>query len=119
MSGLDIHFLHVKPKDAKGKKVLPLLLQHGWPGSVLEFYKIIPLLTTPKPEYDFVFEVVVPSLPGFGFSDPAIRPGLGGSEMAVVLKNLMLRLGFNKFYTQGGDWGAIVTANMAAMFPQQ
>ncbi|XP_043463106.1 juvenile hormone epoxide hydrolase 1-like [Leptopilina heterotoma] len=118
IQGLDIHFLHVKPKDAKGKKVLPLLLQHGWPGSVLEFYKIIPLLTNPKTEYDFVFEVIVPSLPGFGFSDPAVRPGLGGNEMAVVLKNLMLRLGFNKFYTQGGDWGAIITANMAAMFPQ-
>lgn len=109
----------MKPKNAKGKKVLPLLLQHGWPGSVLEFYKIIPLLTNTKPEYDFVFEIIAPSLPGFGFSDPAIRPGLGGNEIAVVLKNLMLRLGFNKFYTQGGDWGAIITSNLAAMFPQQ
>lgn len=118
IQGLDIHFLHVKPKDAKGKKVLPLLMQHGWPGSVLEFYKVIPLLTTPKPEYDFVFEIIAPSLPGFGFSSPAVRPGLGANQMAVVLKNLMQRLGFEQFYTQGGDWGAIITANLAAMFPQ-
>ena len=109
----------MKPKDTKGKKVLPLLMQHGWPGSALEFYKIIPLLTTPRQEYDFVFEIIAPSLPGFGFSSPAVRPGLGANEIAVLLKNLMQRLGFEKFYTQGGDWGAIITANLAAMFPQQ
>ena len=111
--------MHVKPKDAKSKKVLPLLILHGWPGSVMEFYKIIPLLTTPRPEYDFVFEVIVPSLPGFGFSSPAVRPGLGPFQIGVVLKNLMLRLGFEKFYTQGGDWGASISSNMARMFPQQ
>lgn len=118
IQGLDIHFLHVKPENAGGKRVLPLLLQHGWPGSVVEFYDIIPLLTTPRPEYDFVFEVIVPSLPGYGFSDAPTLPGCGPAEIAVVLKNLMLRLGFDKFYGQGGDWGALITAEMAMMFPQ-
>lgn len=99
--------------------MLPLLMLHGWPGSVMEFYKILPLLTNPRPEYDFVFEIIVPSLPGFGFSSPAVRPGLGAAEMAVVFKNLMERLGFEQFYTQGGDWGAGITASMAAMYPEQ
>ncbi|XP_033222724.1 juvenile hormone epoxide hydrolase 2-like [Belonocnema kinseyi] len=118
IQGLDIHFLHVKPKDVKGKKILPLLMLHGWPGSVMEFYKIFPLLTKPRPEYDFSFEIIVPSLPGFGFSSPAVRPGLGAAEMGVVFKNLMERLGFEQFYTQGGDWGAGITASMAAMYPE-
>lgn len=109
----------MKPNNAAGKRVLPILMQHGWPGSVVEFYKIIPLLTTPRDEYDFVFEVIVPSLPGFGFSSGTTKPGLGTAQIAVILKNLMLRLGFTKFYTQGGDWGASITANLASMFPQQ
>ncbi|NP_001295475.1 uncharacterized protein LOC105689317 [Athalia rosae] len=118
IQGLNIHFLHVRPKNSGGKRVLPLLIQHGWPGSVVEFYKIIPMLTTPRDDYDFVFEVIAPSLPGFGFPSGAVRPGLGAAQIAVVLKNLMLRLGFNKFYTQGGDWGAIITAHMAVLFPE-
>lgn len=77
------------------------------------------MLTTPQADRDFVFEVIAPSLPGFGFSSPAVRPGLGSKEMAVVLKNLMLRLGFDKFYTQGGDWGSVIVGQMAALFPQQ
>lgn len=96
-----------------------MYLQHGWPGSVVEFYKMIPMLTTPRPDYDFVFEVVIPSLPGFGYSDATTKVGLGAVEIAHLMKNLMQRLGFDKWYTQGGDWGAIITANMASMFPQQ
>lgn len=64
IQGLSIHFIHVKPAQTQGLKVLPLLLLHGWPGSVREFYEAIPLLTTPQPGKDFVFEVIVPSLPG-------------------------------------------------------
>ncbi|XP_012286945.1 juvenile hormone epoxide hydrolase 2 isoform X2 [Orussus abietinus] len=118
IQGLDIHFLHVKPEKTEGKRVLPLLILHGWPGSVLEFYKIIPLLTSPRKNFDVVFEIIAPSLPGFGFSSGAIKPGLGATQMAVVLKNLMLRLGFQKFYSQGGDWGAIITEQMASLFPE-
>ncbi|XP_025831990.1 juvenile hormone epoxide hydrolase 2-like [Agrilus planipennis] len=120
IQGLDIHFIHVKPTTAVSEdiQVLPILLLHGWPGSVREFYNLIPLLTTPREDQKFVFEVIVPSLPGYGFSDAAVRPGLGPPQVAVIFKNLMVRLGFEKFYVQGGDWGAIITSNIAAMFPQ-
>ncbi|KAL3288641.1 hypothetical protein HHI36_003074 [Cryptolaemus montrouzieri] len=117
IQGLDIHFLHVKPKETKGLKVLPLLLIHGWPGSVREFYEIIPLLTTPQNGRNFVYEVIVPSLPGYGFSSAAVRPGLGAPQMTVVMKNLMKRLNFEKFYVQGGDWGAIISTYLATLFP--
>ncbi|XP_063987163.1 juvenile hormone epoxide hydrolase 1-like [Diachasmimorpha longicaudata] len=117
IQGLNIRFLHVKPKDPKGKRVLPLLILHGWPGSIVEFYKFIPMLTTPRDDHDFVFEIIAPSLPGFGYSDAAIRPGLGSSQIAVIMKNLMLRLGFNKYYVHGGDWGAFITGQMSSLFP--
>lgn len=122
IQGLDIHFYHVRPTNLpkdKNLKVLPLLLLHGWPGSVIEFQKIIPLLTKPSPNHDFVFELVIPSLPGYGFSQGAVRPGLGAAQMAVIFKNLMQRLGFDKFYTQGGDWGSLITSNMAALYPEK
>lgn len=64
IQGLNIHYIHVKPKQTKGVKVLPLMLLHGWPGSVREFYEIIPFLTTPRKKSNIVFEVIVPSLPG-------------------------------------------------------
>lgn len=64
VQGLKIHYLHVKPTKTEGLKVIPLLLVHGWPGTVREFYEMIPLLTTPQPNRDFVFEIVAPSLPG-------------------------------------------------------
>lgn len=118
---MDIHFIHVKPQLPKDRKieVLPLYIQHGWPGSIVEFQKIIPLLTTVRADRDFVFEVIAPSLPGYGYSQAASKAGLGALQIAHVMKNLMLRLGFDKFYTQGGDWGAVVTANLASMYPQQ
>lgn len=80
---MDIHFYHVKPTLPKGSsvKVFPLLLVHGWPGSVVEFQKIIPLLTTPRAGQDFVFELIIPSLPGYGFSDAAVRPGLATTQV--------------------------------------
>ncbi|CAH2236588.1 jg23943, partial [Pararge aegeria aegeria] len=102
-----------------GVEVVPLLLLHGWPGSVREFYEAIPLLTSVSKDRNFAIEVIVPSLPGFGFSSAAIRPGLGADKMAVVFRNLMHRLGFKKYYIQGGDWGAFITKNMATFFPEE
>jgi juvenile hormone epoxide hydrolase len=67
IQGLKLHYIHVQPLNPEGHKVLPLLLLHGWPGSVREFYEIIPLLTTPQPGRSFVFEVIAPSLPGYGY----------------------------------------------------
>ncbi|XP_046739169.1 juvenile hormone epoxide hydrolase 1-like [Diprion similis] len=121
IQGLDIHFYHVKPtvpKDAS-VRVLPLLMVHGWPGSVVEFQKVIPQLTTPRPDRDFVFELIVPSLPGYGFSDGAVRPGMGSAHVAVIMMNLMDRLGFEKFYTQGGDWGSSVVTQMGIFYPNR
>ena len=81
IQGLDIHFIRSKPDKelAKNTKILPLLLLHGWPGSFVEFTKMIPLLTTGND--NFVFEVIAPSLPGYGFSDAARKPGMGTAEM--------------------------------------
>ncbi|KAK3914556.1 Juvenile hormone epoxide hydrolase 1 [Frankliniella fusca] len=118
IAGLNIHFIHVKPKNVPaGTKVLPLLFMHGWPGSVRELYAAIPLLTTPRKGYDFVFEVIAPSLPGYGFSDAAVRPGLGAVQVGVVMRQLMQRLGFNQFYVQGGDWGSLIATHMATLYP--
>lgn len=103
IQGLNIHFIHVKPKVNKDTKVFPLLLLHGWPGSVREFYDIIPLLTTPSKD-NIAFEVIAPSLPGFGFSEGAAKKGLGPEKISVIFRNLMLRVGLKKFYIQGGDW---------------
>ncbi|XP_012538919.1 juvenile hormone epoxide hydrolase 2 [Monomorium pharaonis] len=118
IQGLDIHFIHVRPNNTEGKRVLPLLIVHGWPGSIIEFYKVIPLLTLPKPEHDFVFEVIAPSLPGFGFSSAATIPDLSAIQASVIFKNLMLRLGYDKYYVQGGDWGAQVIHTMSCLYPQ-
>ncbi|XP_023946624.2 juvenile hormone epoxide hydrolase [Bicyclus anynana] len=119
IQGLDIHFIRVKPQVPAGVTIVPLLLLHGWPGSVREFYEAIPLLTKKTEGYDFVFEVIIPSLPGYGFSDAAVRPGLGAPQMGVIFKNLMNRLGHKKYYIQGGDWGALICNSMATMFQSE
>ncbi|KAL4709531.1 hypothetical protein ACJJTC_007262 [Scirpophaga incertulas] len=119
IQGLGIHYVRVKPKVADNVKVLPLLLLHGWPGSVKEFYEAIPHLITPRVDHDFVFEVVVPELPGFGYSDTAAKPGLSPAVMGVVMRNLMQRLGFKQYYVQGGDFGFLVGSSMATLFPNE
>ncbi|KAJ8938571.1 hypothetical protein NQ314_011430 [Rhamnusium bicolor] len=119
VQGLNIHYLHVKPTETKDLKVLPLLLLHGWPGSVREFYEIIPLLTTPQKGRNFVFEVIVPSLPGYGFSEAAVRPGLGPLQIAILFKNFMERLDYSKYYIQGGDWGGALVKIIATLFPEK
>jgi len=119
IQGLRIHFIHTKEQyNTKAKTVIPLLLIHGWPGSVREFYDIIPKLAAPKNEDDIAFVVVAPSLPGYGWSDGASIPGLGAAEMAVVLRNLMIKLGYQKFLVQGGDWGSLIGSTIATLFPE-
>ncbi|VVC28442.1 Epoxide hydrolase-like,Alpha/Beta hydrolase fold,Epoxide hydrolase, N-terminal [Cinara cedri] len=120
--GLDLHFIHAKPRISSSGKIrtLPLLMLHGWPGSVVEFYKIIPMLTEPKSgDYDFVFEVIAPSLPGYGFSDAAVKPGMGPAQIGQVFVKLMERLGHKKFYVHGGDWGAVITDAISKIFPDR
>ncbi|XP_068624204.1 juvenile hormone epoxide hydrolase-like [Battus philenor] len=118
IQGLDIHFLWVKPDISKDVETVPLLLLHGWPGSVREFYETIPHLTAVSEDRDYCIEVIAPSLAGFGFSDAAVRQGMGTAQMSVVMRNLMRRLGFEKFYVQGGDWGSIIGGHIATLFPQ-
>ncbi|CAH2268698.1 jg20776 [Pararge aegeria aegeria] len=114
VQGLDMHFIWVKPEVPDGVTSVPLLLLHGFPGSIREFFEAIPLLTTPT--NGLVFEVIVPSLPGYGFSDGAVRPGMGPAQIAVILKNLMKKIGHQKFYIQGGDWGSVIGRAIATLY---
>ncbi|NXT22652.1 HYEP hydrolase, partial [Syrrhaptes paradoxus] len=123
IEGIDIHFIHVKPPYVPhGRAVQPLLMVHGWPGSFYEFYKIIPLLTEPARhglnEGDVVFEVICPSIPGYGFSEAPHQKGFNTIAAARIFHKLMNRLGFNQYYIQGGDWGSRITTDMAQMLPQ-
>ncbi|KOB77874.1 Juvenile hormone epoxide hydrolase-like protein 1, partial [Operophtera brumata] len=117
IQGLDIHFMRVKPRVEEGLKVLPLLMLHGWPSSSKEFDKVIPLLTSPKEGYDFVFEVIAADLPGYGFSEGATKPGLNPVQIGIIMRNLMMRIGYDKFYVQAGDWGSQCATHMTTVFP--
>ncbi|XP_060535314.1 juvenile hormone epoxide hydrolase 2-like isoform X2 [Cylas formicarius] len=115
IQGLNIHFLHVRPRT---KKAIPLLMVHGWAGSVREFYDMVPILTTQQPGRRFAFELVIPSLPGLGFSDGPSTPGLSATHIAVIFKNLMDALNIAQFYAHGGDWGGVVVQRMASLYPR-
>ena len=109
VDGVGIHFIHER---GKGPHPIPLVLTHGWPGSFLEMLKIIPLLTDPAsyggdPAHSF--DVVVPSLPGFGFSDRPTQPGMNTWRIADLWASLMAELGYERFAAQGGDFGASVS----------
>lgn len=112
LDGVSIHFLHIRSSQELAK---PLLLTHGWPGSLVEFQKVIGPLTEPQDhggDASDAFHLVVPSLPGFGFSGKPTTTGWGVPKIAEEWNNLMLRLGYDKYFAQGGDWGAIVTTQM-------
>ncbi|XP_076141597.1 epoxide hydrolase 1-like isoform X2 [Alosa pseudoharengus] len=116
IEGLDIHFIRVRPQYREGQRVLPLMLVHGWPGSFFEFYKILPLLT--ETQDGLAFEVICPSIPGYGYSEAPHKQGFNSMDAARVFLKLMERLGFTEFYLQGGDWGSLITTNMAQMKPK-
>lgn len=110
IDGVGIHFLHVRSPEPNA---MPLLLTHGWPGSVIEFVKVIAPLADPVKfggKAEDAFHVVVPSLPGYGFSDKPEKEGWGVEKIADAWVVLMQRLGYDKFAAQGGDWGAAVTS---------
>ncbi|XP_026536849.1 epoxide hydrolase 1-like [Notechis scutatus] len=123
IEGIDVHFIHVKPAHTSRDQIVrPLLMVHGWPGSFYEFYKIIPLLTGPSSHLsnseDVVFEIICPSIPGYGFSEPPHQQGFDSIAAARIFHKLMQRLGFQEYYLQGGDWGSRITKNMAQMLPK-
>ncbi len=114
IDGLDVHFVHARsPHDG----ALPLLLSHGWPGSIVEFHKVIEPLTDPTrfggDEAD-AFHVVAPSLPGFGFSGKPTATGWGVERIAAAFAELMARLGYDRYVAQGGDWGSAITTAIGA-----
>ena len=114
IDGLDIHFLHVRSKH---EDALPLIVTHGWPGSVIEQMKIIEPLSNPTAHggsASDAFHLVIPSMPGYGFSGKPTAPGWDPEHIARAWVVLMKRLGYKKFVAQGGDWGAIVTEYMGA-----
>ncbi|XP_056620289.1 epoxide hydrolase 1 [Triplophysa dalaica] len=116
IDGIDIHYVHVKPKNLpEGTSAVPLMMVHGWPGSFYEFYGIIPLLTEPARPDDIAFEVICPSIPGYGFSEAPHKKGFDSVCAAHIFSKLMKRLCFNEFYVQGGDWGWLITTNMAQL----
>jgi pimeloyl-ACP methyl ester carboxylesterase len=112
IDGLDIHFIHVRSKH---ENALPLIVTHGWPGSIIEQLKIIGPLTDPTAhggKVEDAFDVVIPSMPGYGFSGKPTSPGWDPAHIARAWVVLMKRLGYTKFVAQGGDWGAIIVDMM-------
>ena len=118
VDGLDIHFIHVR---SPLPTATPLVLTHGWPGSVVEFFKVIGPLTDPVGHggslSEGAFHVVCPSLPGFGFSGKPAEPGWGTQRIADAWDTLMARLGYPRYGAQGGDWGARVTMELGLRHP--
>jgi pimeloyl-ACP methyl ester carboxylesterase len=117
IDGLDIHFIHVRSKHANA---LPLVVNHGWPGSIIEQLKIIDRLTDPTAHGASAldaFDVVIPSMPGYGFSGKPTSTGWGPERMAGAWDQLMKRLGYTRYVAQGGDWGAFVVDQMGLQAP--
>jgi pimeloyl-ACP methyl ester carboxylesterase len=118
LNGLDIHFIHVKSPEPNAT---PLLMSHGWPGSIVEFQKVIGPLSDPVAyggKAEDAFHVVCPSLPGYGFSDKPTQAGWGVEKIADTWAALMARLGYARYVAQGGDWGSMVTTCIAGQDPE-
>lgn len=119
IDGLRIHFLHIRSPNPAA---MPLLLTHGWPGSVVEFLDVIGPLTDPAAHGGAAadaFHLVIPSLPGFGFSDKPTGIGWGVERIAAAWVTLMKRLGYTRYFAQGGDWGAAVTTAIGMKAPPE
>jgi pimeloyl-ACP methyl ester carboxylesterase len=118
IDGLDVHFIHVRSKH---EKALPLIITHGWPGSVIEMLSAVGPLTDPESHggsADDAFHLVIPSIPGYGFSEKPSTTGWDPDHVARAWAVLMKRLGYSQFVAQGGDWGAIITDLMGAQAPE-
>lgn len=119
IDNVDIHFIHVRSKH---KNALPVIITHGWPGSVIEQLKIIDPLTNPTAyggKAEDAFDVIIPSIPGYGFSGKPIEAGWDPIRIAKTWLELMRRLGYKKFVAQGGDWGDAISEQMALLAPPE
>src|SRR5579862_2248434 len=117
IDGLDIHFIHVRSKH---ENALPVIVTHGWPGSIVEQLKIIEPLTNPTEhggKASDAFDVVIPSIPGYGYSGKPTTTGWDVTHIAHAWAELMNRLGYRKYVAQGGDWGALITEQMGVQEP--
>ena len=117
IDGADIHFLHIKSRH---KGALPLIMTHGWPGSIVELLDVIGPLTDPTAhggKAEDAFDLVLPSLPGYGFSGKPVKQGWNRAQVARAWDTLMKRLGYSRYAAQGGDWGAVVTQEMGHQAP--
>ena len=117
IDGLDIHFIHVRSKH---ENALPMIVTHGWPGSIIEQMKIIEPLTNPTAHggtAEDAFHLVIPSLPGYGFSGKPRKPGWNPVRIAKAWAVLMQRLGYTKYVAEGGDWGNAISETMALQQP--
>src|SRR5215813_13719308 len=118
IDGLDIHFIHVRSPH---ENALPLLITHGWPGSIVELLNVIGPLTDPTAHggrEEDAFHVVIPSMPGYGFSAKPQATGWDVPHIARAWAELMKRLGYTRYVAQGGDWGALVTEVLGAQAPE-
>jgi pimeloyl-ACP methyl ester carboxylesterase len=118
IDGLDIHFIHVRSKNPNA---LPLIITHGWPGSVFELLKIVGPLTDPEAyggRAQDAFDVIIPSMPGYGFSEKPKTAGWGPDRIASAWDVLMKRLGYTHYVSQGGDWGSVIADAMARQQPK-
>lgn len=118
IEGLDVHFIRAKASGPGIRTVHPLMLVHGWPGSFVEYLKLIPLLTKPD-KNGVAFELVIPSIPGFGFSEASSKPGFNVIHVARIFSKLMTRLGHDQFFYHGSDWGSVIGKALGALFPQR
>ncbi len=119
IDGLDIHFLHVRSEH---ENALPIIITHGWPGSIIEQLKIIDPLVNPTAHggtHADAFDVVIPSMPGYGFSGKPTAFGWGPNRIARAWITLMQRLGYTRYVAQGGDWGSLITDYMGVLAPQE
>jgi pimeloyl-ACP methyl ester carboxylesterase len=118
IDGLDIHFIHVRSKH---ENALPVIITHGWPGSVIEQLKLVGPLTDPTSfggSAEDAFDVVIPSMPGYGFSGKPAETGWGPARIAKAWDVLMKRLGYDRYVAQGGDWGAIIVDQIGVQAPK-
>jgi len=116
IAGLNIHFVRITQTIQTNEKKQAILFIHGWPGSFLEYLDVARLLNSSS---SGIYDLIIPSLPGYGYSDAPVRPGMSPSQIARIMQNLMQRLGYNSYVVCGGDWGSIIGTSMAQLYPSQ
>ncbi|CAF1280662.1 unnamed protein product [Rotaria sp. Silwood1] len=114
IAGLNIHFVRVTQNSRSNEKKEAILFLHGWPGSFFEYLDVVRLLNSSS---NANYDLIIPSLPGYGYSDAPLRPGMNPTQIARIMQNLMQRLGHSSYVVCGGDWGAAIGTNMAQLYP--